>query len=206
MIKINLFPFRAARIKENIRRQVTVYSLSVIFLILLLGVFPYNPYSYLSLDKKLKSLREEKDDKEKKLNSFKDITVKIKKLDITKAEIEVKLKTIEDLEKGKTGPVKLLDDIAMSVPRDKLWLTTLKEDKGTLILEGTAMDNETVADFMDRLEGTDSVTSVELVRTRQKQIKELDLNLKDFALNCKTYAFKEKPPPEVKKKRRRRKK
>jgi len=206
MIKINLFPFRAARIKENIRRQVTVYSLSVIFLILLLGVFPYNPYSYLSLNKKLKSLREEKDDKEKKLDSFKDITVKIKKLDKTKAEIEVKLKTIEDLEKGKTGPVKLLDDIAISVPREKLWLTTFKEDKGTLILEGTAMDNETVADFMDRLEGTESIKSVELVRTRQKNIKELGLNLKDFALNCKTYAFKEKPPPEVKKKRRRRKK
>lgn len=206
MIKINLFPFRAARIKENIRRQVTIFSLSVVFLILLLGIFPYNPYSYVSLDKKLKSLREEKDDKEKKLDSFKDITVKIKKLDITKAEIELKLKTIEDLEKGKTGPVKLLDDIAMSVPRDKLWLTTFKEDKGTLILEGTAMDNETVADFMDRLEGTESVKSVELVRTRQKNIKELGLNLKDFALNCKTYAFKEKPPPEVKKKRRRRKK
>jgi len=205
MIKINLFPFRAARIKENIRRQVTVSSLSVVFLILLLGVFPYNPYSYLSLDKKLKSLREEKDVKGKKLDSFKDITVKIKKLDKTKAEIEVKLKTIEDLEKGKTGPVKLLDDIAMSVPRDKLWLTSLKEEKGILTLEGTAMDNETVADFMDRLKGTDSVTSVELVRTRQKNVKELDLNLKDFALNCKTYAFKEKPPPEVKKKRRRKK-
>jgi type IV pilus assembly protein PilN len=206
MIKINLFPFRAARIKENIRRQVTVYSLSVIFLILLLGVFPYNPYSYLSLNKKLESLREEKDVKGKKLDKFKDITVKIKELDKTKAEIEVKLKTIEDLEKGKAGPVKLLDDIAMSVPRDKLWLTRLAEEKGKLTLEGTAMDNETVADFMDRLKGTDSVTSVELVRTRQKNIKELDLNLKDFALNCKTYAFKEKPPPEVKKKRRRRKK
>ena len=206
MIKINLFPFRAARIKENIRRQVTVYSLSVVFLILLLGVFPYNPYSYLSLDKKLKSLREEKDDKEKNLDKFKDITVKIKKLDEDKADLKVKLKTIKDLEKGKAGPVKLLDDIAMSVPRDKLWLTRLAEEKGKLTLEGTAMDNETVADFMDSLKGTDSVTSVELVRTRQKNIKELDLNLKDFALNCKTYAFKEKPPPEVKKKRRRRKK
>ena len=206
MIKINLFPFRAAKIKENIRRQVTVYSLSVVFLILLLGVFPYNPYSYLSLDKKLKSLREEKDDKEKDLDKFKDITVKIKKLDEDKADLKVKLKTIKDLEKGKAGPVKLLDDIAMSVPRDKLWLTRLAEEKGKLTLEGTAMDNETVADFMDRLKGTDSVTSVELVRTRQKNIKELDLNLKDFALNCKTYAFKEKPPPEVKKKRRRRKK
>ena len=88
----------------------------------------------------------------------------------------------------------------MSVPKDRLWLTALKENKGTLVLEGTAMDNETVADFMNRLKGTESVKSVKLVRTKQKKITELNLNLKDFALNCKTYAYKE-PPPKVKKKK-----
>ena len=196
MIKINLFPFRAARIKENIRRQVTVYLLSVIFLIAVMG------YYFLDLNGKVKSLSRDQDVKEKELATFKQTNIKLKKLKKTIAEVEVKLKTIKRLEKGKTGPVKLLDDIATSVPRNKLWLTTLKEEKGTLTLEGTAMDNETVADFMNRLEGTESLKSVELVRTKQKKLKKLKLNLKDFALNCKTYAFKEKPPPETKKKKR----
>ena len=39
MIRINLFPFRAARIKENIRRQVTIYLLSTVFLILAMSYF-----------------------------------------------------------------------------------------------------------------------------------------------------------------------
>jgi len=196
MIKINLFPFRAARIKENIRRQVTVYVLSVIFLIAVMG------YYFLDLNGKVKSLSRDQDAKEKELATFKKTNAKLKELKKTIAEVEVKLETIKRLEKGKTGPVKLLDDIATSVPRNKLWLTTLKEEKGTLTLEGTAMDNETVADFMNRLGGTESLTSVELVRTKQKKLQELKLNLKDFALNCKTYAFKEKPPPEAKKKRK----
>ena len=199
MIRINLFPFRAARIKENIRRQVTVYLLSVIFLIAAMS------YYFLDLNGKVKSLRRDQDAKEKELASFKDINIKIGKLKKTIAEVEVKLKTIKGLEKGKTGPVKLLDDIATSVPRDKLWLTTLKEQGGTLTLVGTAMDNETVADFMNRLESTVSLKSVQLVRTKQKKVKELKLNLKDFELSCKTYAFKEKPPPEGKKKKRRKK-
>jgi len=199
MIKINLFPFRAARIKENIRRQVTVYLLSVIFLIAVMS------YYFLDLNGKVKSLRRDQDAKEKELASFKDTNIKIGKLEKTIAEVEVKLKTIKGLEKGKTGPVKLLDDIATSVPRDKLWLTTLKEQGGTLTLVGTAMDNETVADFMNRLDSTESLTSVQLVRTRQKKVKELKLNLKDFELSCKTYAFKEKPPPEGKKKKGRKK-
>lgn len=194
MIRINLFPFRAARIKENIRRQVTVYLLSVVFLIAVMS------YYFLDLNGKVKSLRRDQDAKEKELASFKDINIKIGKLKKTIAEVEVKLKTIKGLEKGKTGPVKLLDDIATSVPKDKLWLTTLREEKGVLTLIGTAMDNETVADFMNRLESTVSLKSVQLVRTKQKKMKELKLSLKDFELSCKTYAFKEKPPPETKKK------
>ena len=194
MIKINLLPFRAARIKENIRRQVTIYALSIIFLILVV--------SYYSIDfnKKIKSLKQDQDAKEKELTSYKDTTTKIRDLEQTKKEVDVKLDKINELKKVKTGPVRLLDDIAMSVPKDRLWLTALKENKGTLVLQGTAMDNETVADFMNRLKGTESVKSVKLVRTKQKKITELNLNLKDFALKCKTYAYKE-PPPKVKKKK-----
>jgi len=196
MIKVNLFPFRAARIKENIRRQVTIYILSVIFLLLA------SSYFYLDLNNKVKTLRQEQDVKQKELDSFKDTNAKIVALKKTIAEVEVKLKTIKRLEKGKTGPVRLLDDIATSVPEDKLWLTTLKEQKGTLILNGTAMDNETVADFMDRLKNTKSITSVQLVRTRQKKMQGFDLSLKDFSLNAKTYAFKEKVLPKAGKKKR----
>ena len=195
MIKVNLFPFRAARIKENIRRQVTIYLLSMIFLILA------SSYFYLDLNNKVNTLREERDAKQKELDSFKDTNIKIVALKKTIADVEVKLKTIKRLEKGKTGPVKLLDDIAMSVPEDKLWLTTLKEQKGTLILNGTAMDNETVADFMDRLQNTKSINSVQLVRTRQKKIPGFDLSLKDFSLNSKTYAFKEETLPKAGKKK-----
>ena len=187
MIKVNLFPFRAARIKENIRRQVTIYLLSVIFLILA------SSYFYIDLNNKVDNLRKDRDVKQKELDSFKDTNRKIAALKKTIANVEVKLKTIKRLEKGKTGPVKLLDDIAMSIPKDKLWLTTLKEQKGTLVLNGTAMDNETVADFMNRLKNTQSIRSVQLIRTKQKKISGFDLSLKDFSLNSKTYAFKEKP-------------
>lgn len=195
MIKVNLFPFRAARIKENIRRQVTIYLLSMIFLILA------SSYFFLDLNNKVNTLREERDVKQKELDNFKDTNIKIAALKKTIADVEVKLKTIKRLEKGKTGPVKLLDDIAMSVPEDKLWLTSLKEQKGTLILNGTAMDNETVADFMDRLQNTKSINSVQLIRTRQKKIPGFDLSLKDFSLNSKTYAFKEKTLPKAGKKK-----
>ena len=186
MIKVNLFPFRAAQIKENIRQQITIYVLTVIFLLLL------SSYFFINFNNTITSLREEQDAKQKELNSFKDINTKLAALKKIIADVEVKLNTIKSLEKIKTGPVRLLDDIAVSVPKDKLWLTTLREEKGTLTLNGTAMDNETVADFMDNLNSTKSMHSVQLVSTRQKKITGFDLSLKDFSLNSKTYTFKEK--------------
>ena len=195
MIKINLFPFRAAQIKENIRRQITIYMLSVIFLLLL------SSYFYINLNNTINSLREERDAKKKELDSFKDTNAKLAALKKIMADVELKLKTIKRLEKGKTGPVRLLDDIAMSVPKNKLWLTALKEQGGTLILNGTAMDNETVADFMNNLNSTKSIHSVQLVRTKQKKVPGFDLSLKDFSLNSKTYTFKEKVLPQEGKKK-----
>jgi type IV pilus assembly protein PilN len=197
MIRINLFPFRAARIKENIRRQVTIYLLSTIFLLLALS------YYTLDLNKTVKILRADRDAKQRTLATFEATTAKLKRLQDTILDVELKLKTIQGLEKGKTGPVRLLDDIAMSVPKDKLWLISLKEKAGTLALEGTAMDNETVADFMNRLESKESMNSVELVKTQQKEIAAFKLNLMNFTLTCKTYAYKEpEPPPAPKKKRK----
>jgi type IV pilus assembly protein PilN len=196
MIRINLFPFRAERIKENIRRQVTLYLLSTIFLILALS------YYTLEFNKKIQVLRADHKEKQQKLSEFRATTAKLRKLQDTIADVAMKLTTIRDLEKAKTGPVKLLDDIAMSVPRDKLWLISLKESGGILTLEGTAMDNETVADFMNRLESTESMDSVELLKTQQKEIAPLKLNLKDFAVKCKTYAYKKPPPPKSTKRRR----
>ena len=196
MIRINLFPFRAARIKENIRRQITYYFGSVIIILLAITYF------YMNFSKQVNSLRHKIDEQQKELDTYKDTNTKIRDLKKTIADIEMKLKTITELEKIKTGPVKLLDDIAMSVPKDTLWLASLRENKGTLMLEGTAMDNETVADFMNRLQDTGSIKSVELVRTRQRKIPGFDLSLKDFALKCTTYAFKEKQAPAAKGKKK----
>lgn len=194
MIKINLLPFRATRIKEKIKLHVFIYIGFSSILILAMTWF------YIDYTTKLKDLRKRQDKLDGELASYKATTAKIRVLEQTKKEVDGKLKKIKELEKVKSGPVKLLDDIAVSIPKDRLWLTALKENKGTLVLEGTAMDNETVADFMNRLNGTESVKSVRLVRTKQKKITALNLNLKDFALTCKTYAYKE-PPPKVKKKK-----
>jgi type IV pilus assembly protein PilN len=184
MIRINLLPFRAARKRENIRRQISVYGLVVIFLLVVFGYYTIH----------LKGTVSDLEAKEKQANtelaSYKKVLDEIKALESRIKEIKTKLDVIKELEKGKTGPVLLLADVADSIPENKLWLTSYSESKGTLTLTGTAMDNETVALFMNNLENTERITSVDLTSATLKDLQQYNLKVSEFALTCKTYAHK----------------
>mgnify|MGYP001814254478 CR=1 FL=1 len=194
MIRINLLPFRAARKKENIRKQLSIYILSIVCLALLMG------YLFLDLNRRISALETERTAKKKELATYAATTKRIKEIKEKITEITAKLDVIKDLEKKKTGPVLLLDELAMAVPKEKLWLASLNESKGMLTLKGTAMDNDTVALFMTNLEKADHVVAVDLDSTKLKAMPKYKLNVTDFILKCKTYSYKEKSKPQKTKK------
>jgi type IV pilus assembly protein PilN len=194
MIRINLLPFRAARKKENIRRQLMVYGLSVVLLLAVMG------WIFIYLTGTLSGLKKDEQNKQKELKTYEATIKKIADLEKKIKEIKAKLAVIQELEKNKTGPVHLLDEIAMAVPKEKLWLSSMKETRGSLTLTGTAMDNETVALFMTNLEKSDYVSGVDLQSAKLRTIPDYKLNVADFVLECKTYAFKEKAAPPAAKK------
>ena len=195
MIRINLLPFRAARKKENIRRQISVFALSVVCLALLMG------FVFLNLSRTVAALEADMSSKKKELATYAETTKKIEVLKKKIAEVRAKLNVIKELESKKTGPVLLLDELSMAVPKEKLWLTALDEKRGILTLKGTAMDNDTVALFMTSLENAKHIVSVDLQTAKLKNLKKYKLHVVDFVLTCKTYAYKAKAKPKTKKKR-----
>ena len=189
MIRINLLPFRAAKKRENIKRQISIYVLTVV--LLFCGV----AYEYMDLDRELNEAKNKQQSLQKELAAFEKTLKQIAELEKKIKEVKTKLGVIKDLEKKKTGPVHLLDEIAMAVPREKLWLNSLTESAGVLRITGTAMDNETVALFMTTLEKSDYIHSVELVNAKLLHLAQQRLNVAEFSLECKTYAYQEKPKP-----------
>ena len=197
MIRINLLPFRAARKKENIRRQVSYYLGSVVLALVVMT------YAFLQVRGELSSLKGEKQRIEKELATFEETIERIDELEKLIADIRIKLDVIKDLEMKKTGPVHLLDQVAEAVPRDKLWLSSFVEKDGKLTLTGTAMDNETFSLFMTQLAEAELITSVDMNETKARFIPEYKLNVFDFSLECITYAHKEPEPEATKVKKKR---
>jgi len=182
MIKINLLPFRAARKKENIRRQVSVYILTVVLMLAAGG------YLFLTLSSTIGDLRSEKAEKKQVLATYSGTIKKIANINKKIEEIEAKLAVIRELEENKTGPVRLLEQIASAIPKEKLWLNSLQQDQGVLTLNGTAMDNDTVALFMTNLEQQDRIQTVDLESTRLKPLSQYSLNVTDFSLKCRIHS------------------
>jgi type IV pilus assembly protein PilN len=182
MIRINLLPFRAARKRENVKRHITVYIASVCVALVAMGGI------YIERSSTLSGLKDDENRLNQELVGYQKELQEIKELENKIKEINSKLSVIKDLEKGKTGPVYLLSDIADAVPKDKLWLTSLKESQGTLSLSGTAMDNETVSLFMKRLKNTEQVIAdPELRSTTRKELPQYRLTVSDFDLECKVF-------------------
>lgn len=185
MIKINLLPFRAERKKENVRRQLSIYGLTVV--LLLLGMV----YTFLTLNSRLAELTAREAAFTAELARYADTNRLLKEINDKIADVQSKLEVIGTLEQAKTGPVLLLEEIARAVPRDRLWLRILSEKNGILTIEGFAMDNDTVALFMTALEKADHIRTVDLVNTRMRHLDQYRLNVTEFILSCKTYSFRE---------------
>ncbi len=186
MIRINLFPFRAARKKESLRKQLNIYGLTVIFVLFAMTYF------FMKLNGRLADLSVKQNARAAELDKYGKTNKQLKHIQAKIRELQSKLEVIKVLEKAKKGPVFLLKEVAGAVPNDRLWLRIISEKDGILSLEGSAMDNGTVALLMTELEKADHILSVDLVNTKRKENSQYRLNLTDFGVLCKTFYFKER--------------
>ncbi len=198
MIRINLLPFRKARRRENVRRQVNIFFLCLVFLLFVML------YLHFDLNSKVENLKAREVSLQSELNSYNRITKEIAQLKRDTALLKKKLGIIRKLEKQRVGPVRLLSEVARAAPLDRLWLEGLSESQGIMKLQGTAMDNDTVALFMTELEKAPQIRSVDLEKTTLRFFPEHKLRAAGFVLTCKILYGEPEPPKkeEPKKKRR----
>jgi len=74
---------------------------------------------------------------------------------------------IEELRRGQTGPVHMLDQVSRALP-PMLWLTSLRQlgPDGAVLIEGRATTQTTVSDFVNNLEATGYFKkSIDIVNT-----------------------------------------
>lgn len=195
MIRINLLPYRAARKKENIRKQIGIFFLSLLVFVAVL-LF-YN----MRLQKKIDVLNEKIAENKAMLAKFENQAKEVDRIKKAFNILENKTKVIKNLETTRNDAVLLLDNMTKLVaehtlgssgpdslpdkdntPVKRLWFTNFEAKGNNIGIKGIAMDNKTVADFMTRLESSKLYKNVNLKTLKQQ--KTAKLNLKSFDINC----------------------
>ena len=176
MIKINLLPYREKEKKENLRRQITILSGTlVLVLLIMLAVQLYFSMSISGMETKIR-------DADARLIVLNKKVGDIEGFKRDKKELEQKLGVINSLEANRLFPVRMLDELNLLVPAKEAWLEKITQTGQDLRIEGMARDNGTVARFMKSVEKAGFVQSVELVVSREKEMA--GVKLQQFILTC----------------------
>lgn len=185
MIRINLLPFRAARKKDNIRRQVFVFlSMLIVVVIATVG---FNVW----MSNKVQALSSKAAAKKTELARYDKINKEIERIKKQLETFDKKIDVIKLLESNRKGPLRLLDSMTGIVVENRMWLTNMDDQKGAVKIKGIAIDEETVANFMRRLESSGLFASVNLKSIKQTSVGKQKMSLKKFVFNCQKKAVKQ---------------
>lgn len=176
MIRINLLPFRAARKKENVRRQISIFSLSLV--LVAIGLF----YYHLTLSRKIDLLNTQVDSVKQALKKNRKAAKEVDEIRKTLDLLKIKMDGIETVKKRRREPIQLLDVMTEVVLSERMWFLELTSDNKRVGIKGVALDQKTVADFMTRLESTKLFTDVNLSTLNHVQME--GLGLKAFNIVC----------------------
>jgi len=145
MIRINLLPVRAVK-KRELGRQFLVLGAGVVVLTLVINGAWY-------LDRASTSSRNQERiaTTRARIAELEKVIGEVNNINKRKREVEEKLKVLDELRRGRSGPVRMLDALSTATPK-KIWLSDFDEKQNAVKLEGTAVSHDDVAEFMRALQ------------------------------------------------------
>ena len=186
MIRINLLPVREARRKAGARQQLVILAGSLLATLGVVGVF------HLSLISDVSAAQERLAEIDDQIKRYEPQIKQVEEYKKRKEQIRAKLDVIEGLEASRSGPVRLLDELATLIP-ERLWLTRMTVARSELMLEGLSLDNETIASFLTALTDSPYFKRVELDTSVLQSVSNLKVN--SFKIRAGLTRLRKGPKP-----------
>ena len=174
MIRINLLPVRQIKKKIQARNQVFSLFLTLIAVLVVLGGVA------LVLGFKVDALKGSIAELNKEKAKYQTTINQIEQLKKDQALLETKLNTISQLKKGSQLTVRVMDELANLTPTSRLWIKSMTFNGAILQISGTALDNATIAEYMETLVTSPYFASTELAGTSNTSVS--GRTLKNFSL------------------------
>lgn len=178
MIRINLLPVKAAQKKEKLKGQLVVAGVSVLITLGLCAI------AYVQMLNWVEEARSNVEQKKMEITRLMKIIGEANEYKKRQESLQAKLDVLDKLEKSRSGPIILLDELYKAMP-DKLWLESFKENGQKANLSGYGINEETVALFMRNLDLSSAFANISLKGTQQTVKDGVKLNKFDIECDLK---------------------
>jgi len=179
MIRINLLPIGRRPVEEKLRKEISVFFLLLFFSLATMAYF------HVGHTREIKRITQEKNNIENDIRRYQARQRELNDLKKKENILRKKLGVIEDLRENRDLPVRILDELAVRVPSDKMWIKSLSQKGKTLTLSGIARGNEVIAQFMEALAKSPYIDENGVVLKQSRQVKISGYKLKNFNLTAK---------------------
>jgi type IV pilus assembly protein PilN len=154
MIRINLLAVERSKAKKSrgfaiSQAQRVTIAASLILIATVLGI----GWWFLSLRQRSAQIDRDIARAEAETLQLRTVLAQVQKFESRKAQLTQRVTLIEELRRGQSSPVHVLDEISKSLP-DRLWLTELKQIGTDFTLTGFAASLPSLSDFIANLEAT----------------------------------------------------
>jgi type IV pilus assembly protein PilN len=179
MIRINLLLIKQAKKRGAGQKQLVLFAL----ILVAIGIGLY--VAYTGEVQKIEALHAEKAEIDVELKRMEELIGDINTFQEKRAGLQKQLDVIELLKKGKTGPVRILDELSTIIPK-KVWLTSLTDQGSQLNMSGKATDNKEIAVFMKNLESSRFFSNVTLISIKMAEntTGNAAISVMDFVIRC----------------------
>jgi type IV pilus assembly protein PilN len=165
LIKINLLTVDRERAKRKAKFQIGE-KITVACSLILVAAALVVGWWFWSLQRQSADLDQQIADAERERTRLQSIIQQVQQFEARRAQLQQRVTLIEELRKGQTGPVHLLDELSKALP-EGMWLTDLRQTGTDIQLEGRCTSLNSLSDFVSGLEASNLFERpVEIVDSR----------------------------------------
>lgn len=168
MIRINLLNAGRKKAKKPAFTVPTGQRLTIACSLILVAAAALIGWRYLALNRDSARVDADIAAAEQETIRLHSLIQQVQQFEQRRTQLQERVGLIEQLRKGQTGPVHMLDQISRSLPQ-MLWLTELKQNdkmQGEVTLDGRCMTLTALSDFVKNLEDSGYFKkSVEIVNS-----------------------------------------
>jgi type IV pilus assembly protein PilN len=175
MVRINLLAVRVSKKREAGKQQL------VLFAVVVLAGFIGNFFWSSSRDAALKAQQARLARTKDEIAQLDRIIGEVKDIKAAQKALKEKLDVLDRLKAGRTGPVRMLDELAQITPK-RLWITSLEQANAKVLLTGGAANIDDVSEFMAALKKSTYFVEVELKKTTARQ--DAGFRVVDFTMSA----------------------